>query len=157
VLFRSDTPGRLRSWAWSAALTAVVLLASLSLLTVLLREQVRVIGDVAAPRAAIAADLYFALSDLDAQVARMVLSAGDETLAGSRIDALGTYDERSRQIDEALQRLVATADDEAGRAPVLRLAADPQRGGRVEVDPVGRRQPVRVPGRRHRAGGRLAG
>jgi len=121
VLFRSETPARLRRWAWSAALTSVALLVSLSLLTATVREQVRVIGDVAVPRAATAAELYFALSDLDAQVARMVLSAGDDALAGSRIDALGTYDERGRQIDEDLQRLVATADAGAGRDTALRL------------------------------------
>lgn len=121
MLLRSETPARLRWWAWSSAVTAALLLVSLSLLTATVREQVRVIGDVAVPRAATAADLYFALSDLDAQVARMVLSAGDDALAGSRIDALGTYDERSRQIDEDLQRLVATADADAGRATALRL------------------------------------
>jgi hypothetical protein len=89
----------LRLWVTVTMLTAAVLLATLSLLLARVREQVRVIGDEAAPQAAAAADLYFALSDMDAQVARMVLTAGDDRLAGSQIDALGTYLARSRQVD----------------------------------------------------------
>jgi len=38
------------------------------------RKQVRILGEEAAPQVATAADLYFALSDMDARVARMVLS-----------------------------------------------------------------------------------
>ena len=82
---RPETPARLRLWVAVTVLTAAVLLATLSLLMARVREQVRIIGDEAAPRAAAAADLYFALSDMDAQVARMVLTAGDDRLAGSRL------------------------------------------------------------------------
>jgi hypothetical protein len=106
-----ETPARLRLWVAVTVLTAVALLAGLSLLMARVQGQVRIIGDQAAPQAATAADLYFALSDMDAQVARLVLTAGDDALAGSQIDALGTYQARSRQVDTDLQKSLAGAAD----------------------------------------------
>lgn len=106
-----ETPARLRLWVAVTILTAAALLAGLSLLMARVQDQVRIIGDQAAPQAATAADLYFALSDMDAQVARLVLTAGNGALAGSQIDALGTYQARSRQIDSDLQRSLAGAAD----------------------------------------------
>jgi len=118
---RPETPARLRLWVAVTILTATLLLAGLSLLMARVQDQVRIIGDEAAPQAATAADLYFALSDMDAQVARMVLTAGDDALAGSQIDALGTYQERSRQVDADLQKSLTTSTTEADRAAVLTL------------------------------------
>jgi len=100
---------------------AGVLLVVTSLLMARVRDQVRIIGDVAAPQAATAADLYFALSDMDAQVVRMVLTGSADAFAASRIDALGVYRERSDQIDADLQRSLTTATGPADRATVLRL------------------------------------
>jgi hypothetical protein len=115
------TPARLRLRTLWVAVTAIALLALSSLLMARLQEQVRVIGDEAAPQAATASDLYFALSDLDAQVARLVLIDNAEALAGSQIDALGTYRERSLQIDADLQRALTTATSDADRATILTL------------------------------------
>lgn len=115
------TPVRLRLWASSVICIAVALLASTSLLMSRVQEQVRIIGSEAAPQAATAADLYFALSDMDAQVARMVLIDGAEALSGSEIDALGTYRERSLQVDADLHRSLTTATGDAERATVLEL------------------------------------
>jgi hypothetical protein len=120
-LVRPETPARLRLWVATTVLTATVLLVSACLVLARVQHQVRVIGDEAAPQAANAADLYFALSDLDAQVARLLLTTGRDELAGSRIDALGTYRERSDQVDVALQRALAVAAD---RDLVLRLLHD---------------------------------
>ena len=50
----------------------------------------------------------------------MVLIDGADALSGSQIDALGTYRERSRQVDADLTRLLSTAD----QADVLRLTGD---------------------------------
>jgi hypothetical protein len=47
-----------------------------------------------------------------------VLTGGSDALAGSQIDALGTYQARSRQVDADLQKLLAGA---AGRDTVLTL------------------------------------
>ncbi|WP_433383761.1 hypothetical protein ACQPZX_22255 [Actinoplanes sp. CA-142083] len=118
---RPETPARLRLWVAVTVVTAAALLATLSLLMARVQEQVRIIGDEAAPQAATAADLYFALSDMDAQVARMVLTGGDDALAGTQIDALGTYQERSRQVDADLQKSLTTSSTAADRAAVLTL------------------------------------
>lgn len=118
---RPETPARLRLWVTLVIGTAVALLATTSFVFARVQEQVRIIGDVAAPQAATAADLYVALSDMDAQVARMVLIGGTDTLAGTRTDALGRYEERSRQIDAGLHRSLTTADGEAERAVALQL------------------------------------
>ncbi len=120
-LLRRETPARLRLMAGLVIGLAGALLGATSLLVSRVQEQVRIIADQAAPQAATAADLYFALSDLDAQVARMVLAGDAEELSGSRLDALGTYQERSRQADEGLQRSLTTATEAADRAVVLDL------------------------------------
>jgi len=115
-----DTPARIRQKVAVVVVAAAALLATTSLLMSRAQEQARIIGEVAAPQAATASDLYFALSDLDAQVARMVLIDDADALSGSQIDALGTYRERSSQVDEDLARLLATAD----HAAVVRLTND---------------------------------
>jgi hypothetical protein len=120
-LFRPETPVRLRLWTGLVICAAVALLAATSLLLSRVQDQVRIIGGQAAPQAATAADLYFTLSDLDAQVARMVLVGDAAELSGSQLDALGTYQERSRQADEDLQRSLTTATGPADRAIVLDL------------------------------------
>lgn len=121
---RPETPVRLRLWASLVVGTAAALLAVTSLVMSRVQEQVRIIGGDAAPQAATASDLYFALSDMDAQVARMVLIDDAEALSGSRIDALGTYQERSQQANEDLQRSLTTATGAADRALVLGLLDD---------------------------------
>ena len=121
---RPETPARLRLWAAVVIATAVALLAATSLLMARVQAEVRTIGDVAAPQAATAADLYFALSDMDAQVARLVLVGDADALAGTQIDALGTYRERSRQVDADLQASLTTATGAADRATVLALLDD---------------------------------
>lgn len=118
---RPETPARLRLLATVTTVTAAALLLALSLLMARVQHQVWIIGDEAAPQAATAAELYFALSDMDAQVARLVLTDGNDALAGSQIDALGTYQERSRQVDADLQRSLTTSSTAADRAAVLAL------------------------------------
>ncbi|WP_250037257.1 hypothetical protein [Paractinoplanes maris] len=118
---RRDTPAQLRRWVVVSVLTAAVLLLAACLVMARVQQQARIIGDQAAPQAANAADLYFALSDLDAQVARLVLTSGRDELAGSRVDALGTYRERGRQVDESLQRSLTTVTGDGERAIVLEL------------------------------------
>jgi hypothetical protein len=120
-LFRSETPVRLRLWTGLVIGAVVLVLVTTSLLLARVQQQVEVIGGQAAPQAATAADLYFAVSDLDSQVARMVLVGDAAELSGSQLDALGTYQERSRQVDADLQRSLTTATGEADRAIVLEL------------------------------------
>lgn len=121
AMFRNETPARLRLWTASAVCAAVALLLSVSLVMAQVRDQIGVIGREAAPQAATAADLYFALSDLDAQVTRILLAGDSDDLAGSRIDALGAYRDRGYQVDQDLQRSLTTGTEEAERAIVLDL------------------------------------
>ena len=120
-VLRPETPARLRLWAALVTGTAVALFGMTSLVLARVQEQVRIIGTVAAPQAATAADLYVALSDMDAQVARLVLIGDADALAGSRTDALSRYQERSRQVDADLQRWLTTASGAAERAVALDL------------------------------------
>src|SRR3712207_4555011 len=94
IKIRRDTPGLLRLFTAVTAAVAAVLLTVLTLVMISVRDQVRVIGREAAPQATTAADLYFALSDLDAQVTRILLAGDSDQLASSRIDALGVYRDR---------------------------------------------------------------
>ena len=120
-LLRRETPVRLRLWAGLATGAAAVLLIALTLVMTGVREQVRLIGQEAAPQAVTSADLYFALSDLDAQATRILLTGDSDELAGSRIDALGAYRARGYQVDQDLQRSLTTGAGEEERAIVLRL------------------------------------
>jgi hypothetical protein len=100
-------------WTALVVSVAVALFAATSALMAQTQRQVRIIGDDAAPQAATASDLYFALSDLDAQVARLVLAGDDDSLAATQIDALATYRDRGTQIDADLQRSLTGAADAA--------------------------------------------
>jgi hypothetical protein len=62
------------------------------------------------------ADLYFSLSDLDAEAARLVLlgngadpATGSLSLAGDQISTLAAYNERTAQVDADLRKLAASA------------------------------------------------
>ncbi|WP_229831149.1 hypothetical protein [Actinoplanes ianthinogenes] len=133
---------------------ATALLLATSLVMARIRSQVRVIGREAAPQAATAADLYFALSDMDAQATRLLLTGDSDALAGTRVDALGAYRERSRQVDADLERMLAASGgtDVAGQAVVVDLldglAVYHQRVGQTmtAADRVDRRQAGRLPG-----------
>ncbi|GIF04062.1 hypothetical protein Asi03nite_16000 [Actinoplanes siamensis] len=120
-MVRNETPARLRLWSALVVLATVALLAATSLVMARVRNQIRIIGREAAPQAATAADLYFALSDMDAQVTRLLLTGGSDALAGTRVDAQQSYQERSRQVDADLQRSLTTAAGDAERAVALDL------------------------------------
>ncbi|WP_221322388.1 hypothetical protein [Actinoplanes sp. L3-i22] len=120
-LVRNETPARLRLWSALVVLAATALLLATSLVMARVQDQVRIIGREAAPQAATAADLYFALSDMDAQITRLLLTGDSDALAGTRVDAQGSYQERSRQVDADLQRSLTTAAGDAERAVALDL------------------------------------
>ncbi|MFC6564880.1 hypothetical protein [Actinoplanes utahensis] len=121
ALFRNETPVRLRLWSALTVSAAALLLAALSLIMSSVQGQVRVIGREAAPQAATASDLYFALSDLDAQVTRILLAGDSDELAGSRVDALGAYRDRGHQVDRDLHQSLNAGAAEVDRVIVLRL------------------------------------
>jgi hypothetical protein len=120
----SYTPTRLRLWMAVGMVAAAAVLGVTSVVMSRVQDQVRTIGDDAAPRAAIASDLYFALSDMDAQVARLVLVGNAEAQAGNRIDALTTYGRRSRQIDADLERMLTATTTAQDRRVITEVLGD---------------------------------
>ena len=109
------TPVRLAVW------TAVVATAMAALLGVTVGAFTTAQNGTSsvAQHAAVAsdsADLYFSLSDLDAEAARLVLLgngsspiAGGQDHAGDQLSALTAYNQRTAQVDADLQRLAASA------------------------------------------------
>ena len=108
---RLSTPSLLRALAAAAAVATVALVA---LMVFEVRQQDRnlhVIGDQAAPVVAAAGDLYFALNDMDAQVANLLLVGSEQGLGFTRDQALTIYEQRRRQADRDLQLAAAAATD----------------------------------------------
>ncbi|MEV0531002.1 hypothetical protein [Kitasatospora sp. NPDC050463] len=122
-------PHLTRAW-WNTprlvrALTALVLTTGLAFAattaTVLTgaRDGTDTIGHRSGPQAARAADLYFALNDMDAQAANLLLLGADPDYATLRRQTLDTYEQRRAQADTDLQRAAeATAADPAGQRAV---------------------------------------
>jgi hypothetical protein len=103
-------------WASVMILGAVALLVVAEVGMSRVRAQVNVIVQQAAPQAATASDLYFALSDLDAQLARLAMIGTSSDFASDRLDALLTYQRRSAEISVDLDqatRAATAADDRA--------------------------------------------
>ncbi|MES9541012.1 MULTISPECIES: hypothetical protein [unclassified Actinomadura] len=73
------------------------------------REGVRVIGHDAGPQVVATGDLYFQLSDMDAQLANALL-IGDAA-GGGREQALARYDQNRRRAGDALLKAAKLADE----------------------------------------------
>ncbi|MEU9044851.1 MULTISPECIES: hypothetical protein [unclassified Kitasatospora] len=83
------------------------------------RSGTDVIGHQAAPQVVRSADLYFALNDMDAQAANLLLFGADPDYAALHKETLDTYEQRRTQADTDLQRVTeAVAGDEAGQRAV---------------------------------------
>ncbi|MGF1430501.1 hypothetical protein, partial [Kitasatospora sp. LaBMicrA B282] len=114
-----NTPRRVRALT-AAAIAALLLFAGVAW-TVLggARDSVDAIGHHSAPQAERASDLYFALSDLDAQAANLLLVGGDDADAAKRMAVQDTYDQRRAQADTDLEQATeALSGDPAGRKAV---------------------------------------
>ncbi|MDH6706701.1 hypothetical protein P3T27_003428 [Kitasatospora sp. MAA19] len=86
------------------------------------RDGTDTIGHQAAPQATRAADLYFALSDMDAQAANLLLVGADPDYTTLRKQTLDTYEQRRAQADNDLQQAAqAAAADPAGQRAVQQV------------------------------------
>ena len=99
-------------------MAAVVLVCCLAALTAVLLGQLRgefqAMGQQDAPEAEATTGLYFALNDMDAQAANVLLVGGDTALTASRSQDLATYDSDRAAADQDLeQATVAEAGDAA--------------------------------------------
>jgi hypothetical protein len=118
---RRTTPWRLQLLRAGIVVTALALLGFVTAQMVLLRGEVQVIGGETAPQAASAADLYVAISDLDAQVVRIITINNAETLSANQLDGLLTYQQRSAQIDADLEQAAKVATSQPAQDTVRRL------------------------------------
>jgi hypothetical protein len=91
----------------TVVLPAIVLGVVIASFVGSLRDGFDELSGHAAPQVAAAADLYVALSDMDAQVANVLLVGGDPGLSGNREHALDVYAKGRTQADSDLQRVAA--------------------------------------------------
>lgn len=105
--YRWETPTWITALAGTCVILAVVFGAFVSIVTSSVRDGVRVIGRDAAPQVAATTGLYFALSDMDAQLANVLLAGNDPAMATNRKEALDLYQHRRTEAAGALQRIAA--------------------------------------------------
>ena len=110
----ATTPARIRLLAVAVAVPAVALVV---LFAVGARDEhagLDVIGHRTAPVVVASTDLSFALDDMDAQLANVLLVGDETTLGFTRAQALTIYDQRRRQAVGDLQQVAAASGDPAG-------------------------------------------
>lgn len=112
-------PGHLRGWTLAGLLAVVALLVSVSTGLQDARDGVRLIGRDAGPQVVNTGHLYFALSDMDAQLAGILLIGREHGLGTGRDQSARTYRERRGEAHQALlQAFEIAGTDRAGRQTV---------------------------------------
>jgi hypothetical protein len=137
------TPIRLRVLSFA---TVAVAIAFVTLATVGFRDaenDLRQIGHETGPQVEATSDLYFALADMDAQIANVLLVGDAKNLGTSRAQALEIYDKRRQEADADVQQAAAAGADirpvldalgryEALAAQTVELSASDPRPGRPD-------------------------
>ena len=95
-------PGRIRALAFLSILAVAAVFAVSGLAVQDARDGLRVIGHDAGPQVVATGDLYFALSDMDAQLAAVLLMGREQNLGSGRARALQVYDQRRSEAHRAL-------------------------------------------------------
>ena len=112
------TPGRIRALAAVAVLAIAGLYIVANIATGNARDGLRVIGHDAGPRVLATGDLYFALSDMDSQVASILLTGRGQSV-GTRQQALNRYSQDRATADRAaMQAAELSASDPTDQATV---------------------------------------
>jgi hypothetical protein len=110
------------------AVAVVVLACCLAALTAVLLGQLRgdfqAIGQRDAPEANATTGLYFALNDMDAQVANVLLVGGDTDLAADQSQDLATYASDRAAADQDLEQAAVAEADNAAAEQQLGLVLD---------------------------------
>jgi hypothetical protein len=95
-------PGKIRAIAFLSVL-AIAAMFTVSWFAVTdARDGLRIIGHDAGPQVVATGDLYYALSDMDAQLAAVLLMGREQNLGSGRAKALQVYDQRRSQAHRAL-------------------------------------------------------
>ena len=95
------TPGRIRALAAVAVLAIAGFYVVANIAIGNARDGLRVIGHDAGPQVLATGDLYFALSDMDSQVAGILLTGREHSLGTSRQQALNRYAQDRATADRA--------------------------------------------------------
>lgn len=112
-LRRSTTPVRVRALA-TVAVVLTAVLGTITTTQVLQADRgLTRIGGRSGPQVVATADLYFALTDMDAQLANLLLAGGDPALTRTRSNALRIYEQRRLQAGRDIQQAAAAAGDDA--------------------------------------------
>ncbi|MCD0448450.1 hypothetical protein LO762_04455 [Actinocorallia sp. API 0066] len=112
-------PAVLRIWTAAVALALVGLFAAVHSGVDEAREGLRVIGRDAGPQAVNTGTLYLALSDMDAQLAGILLIGREHRLGQGRAKALAIYEKRRREAGQAvLQAFDIAGQNATGRETV---------------------------------------
>ncbi|WP_339156095.1 hypothetical protein [Actinomadura luteofluorescens] len=109
-------PGRIRAHVVLCVAALVALLAVLTVAVGNARDSVETIGHDAGPQVVATGTLYFALSDMDAQVSSILLIGREHGLGIGYDEALRVYEKRRGEADAA----AVQAAQLAGRDPALR-------------------------------------
>jgi hypothetical protein len=108
----ATVPGGIRLRGAAALVLVALLFGVLGLAVSNARNGLQVIGQDAGPQVVATADLYFALSDMDAQIAGVLLMGREHDLGSGRAAALSRYEQRRTEASRAvLQAAELAADD----------------------------------------------
>jgi hypothetical protein len=104
-------PARIRLLVSAAALLTLGLVTLLTVQIADQRDGLAAIGDRAGPEVVATSDLYFALNDMDAQLANVLLVGDAQNLGFTRAQALDIYERRRQQVDRDLRQAAQNATD----------------------------------------------
>jgi hypothetical protein len=119
-----NVPARVRMLASGFAILVVALAVLVTIEVRRERTGLRVIGYETAPVVIASTDLYFALNDMDAQLANVLLVGRETDLGFTRQQALDIYHQRRQQVSQDLQRAAAAADADTKAARSIRDILD---------------------------------
>ena len=128
---RWSTPVRIRAGAAAAMALACCLAALTAVLLGQVRVEFQAMGQQDAPEADATAGLYFALNDMDAQVANVLLVGGDTALAASQSQDLATYASDRTAADQDLEQATVSEAGDTAAEHQLSLVLD--RTGQYEA------------------------
>ncbi|GAA3846358.1 protein kinase G-activating protein GlnX [Sphaerisporangium flaviroseum] len=117
-------PGRIRILVGLAVAAVLLLFTTVSIAIGHARDGLTSIGHTAGPQVVATADLYFALSDMDGQIANLLLTGTDSGLGPGRQAMLDRYDEARSQADRAVLQAADLASDDATEQTTVRALLD---------------------------------
>ena len=128
---RWSAPVRIRTRAAAIVALACCLAALAALLLGQVRGEFQAMGQQDAPEADATTGLYFALNDMDAQVANVLLVGGDTALGASRSQDVATYASDRTAADQDLEQAAVAEAGNAAAEHQLSLVLD--RTGQYEA------------------------